>query len=154
MGPNPRLAMAAASRRLSRGFTLLELMVVVVILGILLGVVAYNVQGKDDKAKVTAARASMRSVENAIEMYKLDVGKYPDKMDDLITQPSDARNWDGPYLKEKSIPRDPWGKPFVYLKPGEGGRPYDVVSLGRDGTPGGQGYDGDIIGSGAPDEKN
>lgn len=142
---------ASARRRgTAAGFTLLELMVVVVILGILLGVVAYNVQGKDDKAKVTAARASIKNIENAIEMYKLDIGKYPDKMDDLIQQPSDAKNWDGPYLKDKKLPVDPWGKEFVLLRPGEGGRDYDVVSLGRDGTPGGQGYDSDILGS-SPD---
>lgn len=135
------------------GFTLLELMVVVVILGILLGVVAYNVQGKDDKAKVVAARMSIKGIENAIEMYKLDVGHYPDKIDDLIVQPTTVKNWSGPYLRDKKIPRDPWGKEILYIKPGEGGREFDVYSLGRDGAPGGQGFDKDIKGSGEEDEK-
>lgn len=136
------------------GFTLLELMVVVVILGILLGVVAYSVKGKDDKAKVVAARLSIKGVENAIEMYKLDVGKYPDKVEDLLVQPSDAKNWSGPYLKDVRMPKDPWGKELLYVKPGEGGRDYDVLSLGRDGLPGGQSWDRDIRGSGEEDDKD
>ncbi len=131
------------------GFTLIELMVVVVILGIMLGIVALNMRGKDDQAKIAAVRTSISNIENAIDLYKLDTGKYPEKLGDILSQPSDVKVWNGPYLKKsKALPVDPWGKPFLYRKPGEDGQPFDVMSLGADGAPGGQGIEADIVGTG------
>lgn len=113
-----------------------------------LTLVMYNVQGKDDNAKVTASQMSIKGVENAIELYKLDVGAYPTMIDDLLVSPSTTVPWSGPYLRGSRVPRDAWGNELIFRRPGAGGSDHDVISLGRDGAHGGQGFDQDIVGSG------
>lgn len=128
------------------GFTLIEVMVVVAILGILAAIVMTNVVGKDDQARVTTTKASLASIANALEMYKLDNHKYPttdEGLEALVTKPASAKNFpDGGYLK--GLPEDSWGNPFQYVAPGDNGRPYEVYSLGADAAEGGEGFNADI----------
>ncbi|HET8731763.1 MAG TPA: type II secretion system major pseudopilin GspG [Moraxellaceae bacterium] len=128
------------------GFTLIEVMVVVAILGILAAIVMTNVIGKDDQARVTTTKASLSAVAKALDMYKLDNHKYPttdEGLSALVHKPASAKTWpDGGYLT--TMPEDPWGHPFQYVYPGSNGRRYDLYSLGADGAEGGEGYDADI----------
>ena len=130
------------------GFTLIEVMVVVVILGILAAIVVPKVMDNPDKARVTTARAEIRNLESALKMYKLDNFTYPSTeqgLEALVQKPSgspEARNWQaGGYIDR--LPRDPWGNDYLYLNPGVHGE-IDIYSLGADGQPGGSGYDADI----------
>ena len=128
------------------GFTLIEIMVVVVILGILAALIAPNVISRIDEAQVTKARQDIRAIESALKLYRLDNFRYPDTeegLDALVTPPSDpnARWPEGGYLDR--IPKDPWDRPYVYLNPGNRGS-FDIYSLGRDGQQGGEGLDADI----------
>lgn len=128
-----------------RGFTLLELLVVVAIIGLLVGYVGPKYFGQLGKAEVKAARSQIDALEKALDQYRLDVGRYPTTdqgLNALITQPAGTTKWAGPYLK-KGLPADPWDKPYVYKSPGEHGE-VDISSLGRDGAPGGEGEDADI----------
>jgi len=136
---------AHASRQ--AGFTLIEIMVVVIIIGILAAIVAPNVIGRVDDAQITKAKAEISNIENALKFYRLDNFAYPSTeqgIDALVTQPNDPtiRNWKpGGYLDR--MPRDPWGNSYQYLNPGNNGD-IDVYTLGRDGRPGGEGLDADI----------
>lgn len=129
-----------------RGFTLLELLVVLVILGLLAGLVAPRLFGNVGKSEVKVARAQIAALETALESYRLDVGRYPTTEQGLAAlekaPPNEAR-WAGPYLK-KAVPADPWGNPYVYRFPGERGADFELGSLGRDGRPGGSGEDADL----------
>lgn len=129
------------------GFTLIEVMVVVVILGILAAIVMTNVVGKDDQARVTTTKASLASVANALESYKLDNHKYPtmdEGLEALVNKPASAKNYpNGGYLRG-DLPKDSWGNPFQYVVPGDNGRPYEVYSLGADGVEGGEEFNADI----------
>ena len=129
------------------GFTLIEVMVVVVILGILAAIVMTNVVGKDDQARVTTTKASLASVANALESYKLDNHKYPTMdggLEALVNKPASAKNYpNGGYLRG-DIPKDSWGNPFQYVTPGDRGRPYEIYSLGADGAEGGEDFNADI----------
>lgn len=135
------------NRKKTAGFTLIEVMVVVAILGILATIVMTNVVGKDEQARITAAKAGLAQVSNALEMYKLDNHRYPttdEGLDALVNRSASAKTFPpGGYLKG-GMPKDPWGNPFQYIVPGSGGRPYDVYSLGSDGVEGGEGNDADI----------
>ncbi len=130
-----------------RGFTLIEIMVVVVILGILAALVVPNILGNVDTARITAARQDIRGIESALDMYRLDNYTYPTTqqgLQALVTQPADPsiRNWRlGGYLKK--LPNDPWGNPYQYLYPGSQGE-VDVWSMGADGQTGGEGVAADI----------
>jgi general secretion pathway protein G len=129
----------------SRGFTLLELLVVMVIIGLLAGYVAPRYFAQVGKSEVKAARAQIDALEKALEAYNLDVGHYATNeqgLDALIKQPAGEMKWQGPYLK-KRVPLDPWDKPYIYQQPGEHGD-YDILSYGRDGKPGGEKEDADI----------
>lgn len=139
------------SRR-STGFTLLELVVVIVVLGLLVTLVAPQILGRVGDAQITAARTQMELFGTALDNYKLDNGVYPSTEQGLAalrTAPSTgvaARNWRGPYLR-KDVPLDPWGRPFLYRSPGaRNPTGYDLATLGRDGEEGGTGEDADIIG--------
>ncbi len=128
----------------SAGFTLLELLVVLVILGLLVGYVAPRYFAQVGKSEVKVARAQIRALEDALDQYRLDVGRYPATQVGLAAlnaEVGEAR-WQGPYLK-KTLPSDPWGHPYQYQAPGEHGE-YDLWSTGRDGQPGGTGEDADI----------
>jgi general secretion pathway protein G len=132
-------------RRQYRGFTLLELLVVMVIIGLLVGYVAPLYFKQVGKSEVKVARAQIESFGKALDQYRLDAGRYPTTehgLQALVTKPADEVRWDGPYL-QKAIPLDPWGKPYTYKRPGTKGE-YDIVSFGKDGAPGGTGEDADI----------
>lgn len=127
------------------GFTLLELLVVVAILGLLVGYVAPRYFGQIGKSEITTARAQIEALATALDQYRLDTGHYPTTevgLGGLIERPQNEPKWNGPYLK-KSVPLDPWGKPYLYRVPGERGD-YDLVSFGKDGQPGGSGENADL----------
>ena len=129
-----------------RGFTLLELMVVMFILVMLAGVVTVAVIKNVEEAKHAKAVADIASLHNAIDQYHLHNGSYPSTLDALRTKPEgeDLPNWNGPYI-EKPVPNDPWGQPYVYVVPGDHNTDsYDLYSLGRDEKEGGSGIDADI----------
>ncbi len=134
-----------------KGFTLIEIMVVVIILGMLAGLVLPRILGQEEKAKVEGAKVQIRSLEGALDAFKLDNGFYPTTdqgLDALIKKPEAGRiptKWrEGGYLKPARIPKDPWGKDFVYLSPGNEGREYDIISHGADNEPGGEGNNADV----------
>lgn len=138
--------MLIASRRRADGFTLIEIMVVVVILGILAALIAPNVISRIDEAQVVKVQQDLRAIESALKLYRLDNFRYPDTEDGLealVTPPQDpnARWPAGGYLDR--MPNDPWDRPYVYLHPGNQGE-FDVYTLGRDGQQGGEGLDADI----------
>ncbi len=138
----------AANRRCfspACGFTLLELLVVIVIIGLLAGLVVPRYFDTVEKSKVKVARAQMDSLDKALEQYRLDVGALPSPeqgLGALMTAPAGTPQWRGPYLK-KAVPLDPWGHPYVY-KLSESRRDADIISLGSDGVPGGTGEAADI----------
>lgn len=128
-----------------RGFTLLELLVVMVIIGLLVGYVGPRYFSQIGKSEIKAARAQIDALEKALDQYRLDTGHYPTTEQGLAalnTRPSGEPRWDGPYLK-KSVPPDPWGRPYLYLQPGEHGE-FDLFSHGKDGQPGGTGEGADV----------
>lgn len=140
-------SMADRRHRREAGFTLIEIMVVVVILGILAALVAPNVISRIDDAQINRAKQDIRAVESALHLYRLDNFKYPSTdqgLDALVNQPADPsiRNWrQGGYLDK--LPVDPWGAPYQYLYPGQNGE-FDVFTLGADQQPGGDGINSDI----------
>jgi general secretion pathway protein G len=132
------------------GFTLLELIVVIIVLGLLVGLVAPQVFGRVGEAKDVAARTQMALIGTALDNYRLDHGSYPASatqgLGALRAAPGGATTWRGPYLR-KDVPRDPWGRAYVYRSPGERNpNGYDLATLGRDGKAGGTGEDADVIG--------
>ncbi len=128
-----------------RGFTLLELLVVMVILGLLAGYVGPKYFAQIGKSEVKVARAQIDALDKSLDQFRLDNGHYPSLEDGLIalvTRPASEARWDGPYLK-KSVPQDPWGHPYIYRIPGEHGE-YELLSYGKDGQQGGEGEAADI----------
>ena len=128
------------------GFTLLELLVVVAIIGLLAALVGPRLFGNVGKSEVTAAKAQIEAFSRALESYRLDTGKFPDSslgLQALVTKPADTPRWHGPYL-QKEVPLDPWGNAYAYKVPGANGRDFEILSLGRDGAPGGSDEDADL----------
>jgi len=128
-----------------KGFTLLELLVVIVIIGLLAGYVAPRYFSQVGKSEVQVAKAQIESFEKALDQYRLDTRHYPSAdqgLDALVARPADEPGWAGPYLK-KAVPPDPWGHPYVYRIPGEKGE-FQLFSYGKDGRPGGSGEDADL----------
>ncbi|MCG3169303.1 MAG: Type II secretion system protein G [Pseudomonadales bacterium] len=133
-----------------RGFTLIEIMVVVVIISVLIGLLAPNIMGRVDEARVTAARADLATLGQALDLYRIDNGSYPSTaqgLQALVEKPSGApepRHWNpAGYLKKKQLPRDPWGNEYQFLRYPDGG--FDLMSYGADGREGGEGNDADIF---------
>lgn len=128
-----------------RGFTLLELLVVMVIIGLLVSYVGPQYFAQVDKSEVKVAKAQINALEKALDQYRLDIGRYPSTevgLQALFVKPSNEARWGGPYLK-KAVPADPWQNPYLYKQPGEKGE-YDLLSLGKDGQPGGVDENADI----------
>ena len=132
--------------RLERGMTLIEILVVLVLIGVVLGIVGGNFIGRGEKAKADAAKIEISQIAQALDLYKLEIGRYPSSSEGLqalVTAPAGAANWNGPYWKKAQIPKDPWGNEYRYTSPGQKGA-YDIVSLGADGKEGGEGANKDI----------
>ena len=134
----------------NRGFTLIEIMVVIVILSLLAVLVAPKIIGRSDDAKVADAKVQIRNIETGLKLYKLDSGIFPSTeqgLEALVTKPTSGtipKNWkEGGYLESKGIPKDPWSNPYLYLSPSDHGD-YDLCSLGADGVKGGEGKNADI----------
>ncbi len=124
------------------GYTLIELLIVITIIGVLLGIAVVNFAGAPDQARKTAAEQEIRTMETALDMYRMHNAKYPSTeqgLKALVEKPADAKNWpENGYLKDKAVPADPWGNAYKYLNPGTHGNPIDVFSLGPDGREGGE----------------
>jgi len=141
--------MAAAKRRRDRrcdGFTLVEVLVVLAILTLLALIVVPQVIGYLGRAKTDTARIEIESLSSALDLYLLDVGKYPSQeegLDALVQQPASVERWNGPYLRKPEAINDPWQRPYIYRIPGEHSQ-FDLYSLGADNAPGGEGEDRDV----------
>ncbi len=138
-------ARSRGNRRLGRGFTLMELLVVLAILGLLMSLVGPRVLNQLGGAKTKTAALQIKDLEQALEMYKLDVGRFPstsEGLEALVSKPGNAAGWNGPYLKS-NVPLDPWNREYNYKYPGERGE-LDIFTYGQNGTPGGEGEDQDV----------
>ena len=137
----------ATSRQ--RGMTLIEILVVLVLIGIVLGIVGGNFIGKGEKAKADAAKIEIGQISQTLDLYKLEIGRYPttqEGLQALIAAPAGVSNWNGPYWKKSSVPKDPWGNEYKYSSPAQSA-PYEIISLGADGREGGEGPNKDISSS-------
>ncbi|UOG93346.1 MAG: type II secretion system major pseudopilin GspG [Candidatus Thiothrix sulfatifontis] len=129
------------------GFSLIELMIVLVILGLIAGIVGPQAMKYLGKGKTQSSKVQIENISAALDMYRLEVGSYPttaDGLKALVTAPSSARGWNGPYLKKGEVPKDAWNNDYQYKRPGSNGQPYDLLSFGADGAAGGEGEDADI----------
>jgi general secretion pathway protein G len=141
-----RIPAVRRRRRGEAGFTLIELLVVLVIIGLLSAFVAPQVLQYLGRAKTDAANAQIQNIASILDLYRLEVGRYPDETDGLqalIEQPADVPQWNGPYVKRQDALIDPWGSMYIYRYPGEHGD-FDLYSLGADGVEGGEGEDQDV----------
>jgi len=136
---------SANRNRRQQGFTLIEIIIVVIIMSLIAALVVPRLFKKVEKSKQQIAKTQITLIENSVKMFKLDTGRYPSKdegLKALLEKPAGANNWDGPYL-EKGIPKDPWGRQYLYTYPGQN-YTFEIVSLGADGQPGGEGENMDV----------
>ncbi|MCI0499192.1 MAG: type II secretion system major pseudopilin GspG [Planctomycetales bacterium] len=135
-------------KRKSNGFTLVELMAVLLIIALLAGLAATNFMGQTDKAKQITTKADLKTLHNAVNMFKLDTGRYPSEdvgLIELIEQPTDVEGWNMEgYLGTTSLPKDAWKSEFMFMLNPESGKPFVIISYGADGKEGGEGYDMDL----------
>ena len=127
----------------TRGFSLIELLVVIGILAVIAAIVAPSMLGKADDANVNAAKVQIEQLHSAIDLYRLETGRYPGELKDLVENPGDNKRWKGPYVRKKSQLEDPWHNAIQYQRPGDHGA-FDLYSFGADGQQGGEGNDADI----------
>lgn len=134
-------------QRRSAGFTLIELLVVLAIIGLLAGLVGPQVIKHLGESKTKTAKLQIEELSSALDMYRLDVGRYPSSEEGLVAlieQPASAGYWNGPYLRKKKMPTDPWNTPYHYVVPGQHGK-FDIYSYGADNTEGGDGENQDVV---------
>jgi general secretion pathway protein G len=139
----PKRAFQAAAR----GFTLIEILIVATIIALIVGFAADRLFLGGDQAKARLAKSKLAEISGYLDLYKLDVGKYPsgqDGLNALFQAPSGVTNWNGPYVKTANALKDPWNNDIIYRAPGEQSRPFDLVSLGADGKEGGEGANKDV----------
>ena len=139
--------MSCRMRKPVRGFTLVELLVVLAILGLLAGLVGPQVMKFLGGSKTKTAALQIHDLGATLDLYRLEIGQYPSTdqgLDALVKQPGNARNWNGPYLKKSDVPKDPWGNEYQYRSPGQQGA-FDIWSLGADNREGGEGEDKDVV---------
>ena len=129
-----------------RGMTLIEILVVLTLIGIVMGIVGGNYLGQGEKAKAKAAKIEIEQIGQTLDLFRLEVGRYPttqEGLQALLTAPAGVPNWNGPYWKKNTLPKDPWTNEYKYASPGQHGA-YDLWSYGADGKEGGEGSDKDI----------
>jgi len=134
------------ARRAERGFTLVEMLVVITIIALIMALVGPRVLNYVTESKIKAAKIQIESLSSALDLYFLDAGRYPttsEGLGALLQRPGSVMNWNGPYLKGNAIPNDPWGKRYAYRSPGQHGN-FDIISYGADGQEGGTGAGADI----------
>ncbi|GHH60001.1 MULTISPECIES: type II secretion system major pseudopilin GspG [Gammaproteobacteria] len=139
---NRRSLTSSPSAARQAGMSLLEIIIVIVLIGAVLTLVGSRVLGGADRGKANLAKSQIQTLAGKVENYQLDTGKLPSKLEDLVTQPAGSSGWLGPYAKPAEL-NDPWGHAIEYRVPGEG-QAFDLISLGKDGRPGGSSYDADI----------
>jgi len=141
--------MKKRKRDIKAGFTMVELMAVLIILGLLAALVVTKVAGKIDQARVTTTKANLKSLHMAVNQFKMDTSRFPSEemgLEELIEQPSDVTNWEpGGYLETTDIPKDGWGEEFIYERFPESGKAFVIKSFGADKEEGGEGYDTDLL---------
>ena len=133
-------------RHAARGFTLVEILVVITIIALIMGLIGPRVLNYLTESKIKAAKIQIESLSNALDLFFMDVGQYPsaaEGLNALMQRTGSARAWNGPYLKGSAVPNDPWGKPYAYRAPGQCG-PYEIISYATDGQEGGTGAAADI----------
>lgn len=133
--------------KLARGFSLMEIIIVVTIIGLIAAWAATNIFGKQEQAQARIAKAKLTSLSGPLDLYKLDTGRYPSSQEGLnalLANPGNVSNWNGPYVKNADELKDPWRNELRYKSPGDAARPYDLTSLGADGKEGGEGPNRDI----------
>jgi general secretion pathway protein G len=132
-----------------RGMTLIEILVVLTLIGIVMGIIGGNFIQRGEQAKVKAAQVDIGQIGQALDLYKLEIGRYPttqEGLQALIAAPPGVANWNGPYWKKSAVPKDPWGNEYKYASPATAA-PYEITSLGADGKEGGEGVNKDITSS-------
>ena len=132
-----------ATAALQRGMSLIEIIIVIVLIGIVLTFVGSRILGGADRAKANLAKSQVQTLSSKVEQFQMDTGKLPTSLSDLSAQPQGSTGWLGPYAKDAEL-KDPWGNGIAYKAPGEDGRAFDLVILGKDGKPGGSSYDADL----------
>lgn len=133
--------------RRHRGFTLIEIIIVITIIGLIVAYAGNRIFGQGDKAKAGLAKTRMSDITGQLDVYKLDTGRYPNTAEGLralLTNPGNVTNWNGPYVKNAESLKDPWNNEMIYKSPGDNNRPYEITSLGADGKEGGEGADRDV----------
>ncbi|MFA6984713.1 MAG: type II secretion system major pseudopilin GspG [Arenimonas sp.] len=128
----------------ARGFTLIELVIVITLIAAVLAVVGGKVISNKKRAEANLAKTQLSSLAAQVDQYQADVGAYPDSLAQLVSAPSEATGWLGPYAKDTDF-KDPWHNPIEYQRPGDNDAPYKLLSLGADGKPGGDGVDKDVV---------